>query len=60
MRGEKVNLYVCRIDKTDTLKHDYKVNRYRRGEFRGKKNHSPIESCDSFSTQYSSANSSVI
>lgn len=37
MRGEKVNLYVCRIDKTDTLKHDYKVNRYRRGEFREKK-----------------------
>ena len=37
MRGEKVNLYVCRIDKTDTLKHDYKVNRYRRGEFRAKK-----------------------
>lgn len=39
MRGEKVNLYVCHIDKTDTLKHDYKVNRYRRGEFRAK-NHS--------------------
>ncbi len=30
-------MYVCRIDKTDTLKHDYKVNRYRRGEFRAKK-----------------------
>lgn len=37
MRGEKVNLYVCRMDKTDTLKHDYKVNRYRRGEVQYKK-----------------------
>lgn len=37
MRGEKVNLYVCHIDKTDTLKHDYKVNRYRRGEVQYKK-----------------------
>ena len=32
MRGEKVNLYVCRMDKTDTLKHEYKVIRFRRGE----------------------------
>lgn len=37
MRGEKVNLYVCHIDKTDTLKHDYKVNRYMGGKFRAKK-----------------------
>lgn len=37
MRREKVNLYVCHIDKTDTLKHDYKVNRYMGGKFRAKK-----------------------
>ncbi len=43
MRGEKVNLYVCHIDKTDTLKHDYKVNRYRGGEFRAKKSQPPLE-----------------
>ena len=41
MRGEEVNLYVCHIDKTDTLKHDYKVNRYRRGEFSAKKSQPP-------------------
>lgn len=43
MRGEKVNLYVYHIDKTDTLKHDYKVNRYRGGEFRAKKSQPPLK-----------------
>lgn len=37
MKREEVNLYFCCIDKTDLLKHDYKVNRYRRGEVQYKK-----------------------
>ncbi len=43
MKREEVNLYACHIDKTDTLKHDYKVNRYMGGEFRAKKSQPPLK-----------------
>mgnify|MGYP004624903791 CR=1 FL=1 len=39
---EEVNLYVCRIDKTDLLKYNCKVNRCRKGEFR-KKSQPPLK-----------------